>query len=244
MGKVISILNHKGGTGKTTTTANLGAALARTGRKVLLIDLDAQCNLTHSLALHGDIWAAMRGEAKDKPFLVGGNLYGIGATPELTQSELFLPTARRRGYILKGVLRRFTGLFNYVLIDCAPSVGLLTTNALTASTGVIVPTSADYMAIGGLKRVLEYIGEIKQRTNKALAMEGILITRYQQRRTLDREAAAFLVGRFGDKVFKTRIRENVSLAEAPGQQQSIFDYSPRCNGAKDYEEFAKELTGR
>lgn len=244
MAKVIAIVNHKGGVGKTTTAVNLGAALSKNGKKVLLVDLDPQANLTKSLGLKGDIWESMKQGRPLSPSKVAGDLWGVGTTPKLSESELYLPTAKKREFKLKAVLEPLEPSFDYVLIDCSPSIGLLTINALTASNGILIPLTADYLAIAGITQLEERIEQVKTFTNKELDIYGVVITRYQQRRTLNREAAAFINGKFGSKVFSTRIRENVALAEAPGQRQSVLDYSPRSNGAADYAALAEELSKR
>ena len=247
MNKVIAITQHKGGVGKTTTTVNLGAALAMKGYKVLLIDLDAQANLTESLGVNnqGDtIVNALTSSSKVEPIEVYRNLYVIPSSLDLAGVEVQLLNSYARELILKGVIDQLRKTYNYILIDCPPSLGLLTVNALSAADEVIIPLQAQYLAVKGLNSLLDIINMIKKQLNKKLIIGGVLITQYDSRKILNREISETIRADFKAEIFNTKIRDNVAIAEAPTAGQDIFKYAPNSKGAQDYKALAEEIIKR
>ena len=247
MSKVISISNHKGGVGKTTSTINIGAGLVRLGRKVLLIDLDPQANLSQSLALIDqpkNIYGAIRGQYKLEPINVFKGLDIIPSTLDLSGAEIELSTEVGREYILRELIEPLRSLYDYILIDCTPSLGLLTINSFTASDEVYIPLQAQYLALQGLSKLIEVIEMITKRLNKGLKVGGVIITQYDSRKVLNRDVVETIQTHFKDKVFKSKIRDNVALAEAPAQGLDIYRYQPKSYGAEDYLELSKEVLKR
>ncbi len=247
MGIVISLLNHKGGVGKTTSCINIGAALVQLGKKVLLIDLDPQANLTLALGIPRQrisIYEALRGEGDLQPYEVKPGLDVITSSLDLSGAEMELINEAGREYILREMLTPVTPMYDFVLIDCPPSLGLLTLNALTSSQGVVIPLQTEFLAMQGLTKIKQVIDKVKVRLNKSLDITGVMATMYDSRRVLNRDVVETIHKYFGERVFKTYIRENVALAEAPAQRKDIYDYSPGSNGAKDYLKLAEELIER
>lgn len=247
MGIVISLLNHKGGVGKTTSTINIGAGLVELGKRVLLIDLDPQANLTISLGIPRQkftIYEALRGESDLMPYNHRPNLDIITSSLDLSGAEMELINEAGREYILRELINQVLDDYDYVLLDCPPSLGLLTLNALTSSRYVIIPLQAEFLAVQGLAKIKQVIDKVRMRLNKQLEMAGVVATMYDSRRVLNRDVVDTIHKYFGDKVFKTYIRDTVALAEAPAQRKDIFQYSPRSNGATDYLELSKEVVAR
>ncbi len=247
MGKVIAISNHKGGVGKTTSTLNIGAALQRMGKKVLLIDLDPQANLTQSLGLmeHAPtVYEALRGEAKLEPVEVLPGLDVVTSTLDLSGAERELSSEAGRDYILKKLLDPLRSRYDYVLLDSPPSLGLLTINAFTAAQEIYIPLQAHYLALQGLSKLREVVELVGKRNNKGLRIGGVFVTQYDQRKVLNRNVAETIREHFPAEAFKTAIRDNVALAEAPTQGLDVFRYAPRSTGAEDYAALAKEITKR
>jgi chromosome partitioning protein len=247
MSKVISISNHKGGVGKTTSAINIGAGLNKLGKKILLIDLDPQANLSQSLGLpdqERNIYGAIRGEYKLEPVGILKGLEVIPSTINLSGAEVELPGEANREYILRNLLEPLSGLYDYILIDNPPSLGLLTINALTASQEVYIPLQAQYLALQGLTKLLEVIDKIKKRLNKELRVGGVFITQFDSRKVLNRDVVATIEAHFKDEVFKTKVRDNIALAEAPAQGLDIFRYNPKSYGAEDYLSLCKEILKR
>ena len=249
MSKVISISNHKGGVGKTTSTINIGAGLNSLGKKILLIDLDPQANLSQSLGLIDQditIYNYLKGvinnyKATIKPIEIIKGLDLIPSTLDLSGAEVELSGEAGREYILKELLEPLRASYDYILIDTPPSLGLLTINALTASDEILIPLQAQYLALQGLTKLLEIIDKIKKRLNRELKVGGVFITQYDSRKILNRDVVATIETHFKDEVFNTRIRDNIALAEAPTQGVDIFRYSPKSYGAKDYLSLSSEL---
>lgn len=237
MSKVISISNHKGGVGKTTSAINIGAGLNKLGRKILLIDLDPQANLSQSLGLidqERTIYGALRGEYKLEPVEVLKGLDIIPSTLDLSGAEVEMSGEAGREYILKELIEPIRGSYDYVLIDTPPSLGLLTINSFVASDEILIPLQAQYLALQGLTKLLEVVDKIKKRLNKELIVGGVFITQYDSRKVLNRDVVTSIEAHFKDKVFNTKIRDNIALAEAPAQGVEIFRYNAKSYGAEDY----------
>lgn len=244
--KIYSICNHKGGVGKTTTTLCLGAGLARMGKRVLLIDLDPQTNLSQGLGIQeseSSIYEAMSGKCKLRPVEVVENLSLIPSSHDLRRIESEFITRIGGQVRLKKLLSEVEG-FDVVLIDCPPSLGLLTTNALSASDGVLVPMTPEYYSVQGIVELNSAITEVRENLNPNLGISGILITLYNRQKIVHRDIVSTIEGMFGDIVFKTRIRSSVAIEEAPYQGQDIFRYDPSSNGAKDYQSVCEEFVSR
>jgi len=247
MSRVISISNHKGGVGKTTSAINIGAGLSLLGKKILLIDLDPQANLSQSLGLiepERTIYGALRGEYKLQPIEIVKELEVIPSTLDLSGAEIEMSAEAGREYILRELIEPIRASYDYILIDSPPSLGLLTINSFTASDEVFIPLQAQYLALQGLTKLLEVIDKIKKRLNKELRVGGVFITQYDNRKVLNRDVASTIEAHFKDEVFKTRVRDNIALAEAPSQGLDIFRYSPKSYGAEDYLSLSKEILKR
>lgn len=247
MGIIISLLNHKGGVGKTTSTINIGAGLVELGKKVLLIDLDPQANLTLSLGIPRQrvtIYEALRGESEPEPYTVRENLDVITSSLDLSGAEMELINEAGREYILREMFEPLTEIYDYIIIDCPPSLGLLTLNALTSSQYVIIPLQTEFLALQGLAKIKQVIDKVKFRLNKNLEIGGVVATMYDARRILNRDVVETIHKYFGDKVFNTYIRDTVALAEAPAQRKDIFSYQPKSVGAKDYMNLCHEILAR
>lgn len=247
--KIFSFSNHKGGVGKTCSTCNVGAALARKGHKVLLVDLDPQANLSLSLGVRDADRSIYQVLMKDSPvkdviIQVGENLDLIPSTLDLAGAEIELAAEAGREMILKECLDPLEKRYDFILIDCPPTLGLLTTNALTAASEVYIPLQSQYLSLQGITKLTGVIEKIKARLNKDLKIGGVFLTQYDQRKVLNRDIADAIQDHFRSLVFKTRIRDNISLAEAPGKGQDIFRYNPKSNGAKDYEGLCNEFLAK
>lgn len=247
MGTVISLLNHKGGVGKTTSAINIGAALVELGKKVLLIDLDPQANLTISLGIPRQrvtIYEALRGEGELAPYTHKERLDVVTSSLDLSGAEMELINEAGREFILRELINQVADDYDYILIDCPPSLGLLTLNALTSSRYVMIPLQTEFLAVQGLAKIKQVIDKVRMRLNKQLEMGGVIATMYDSRRVLNRDVVDTIHKYFGDKVFKTYVRDNVALAEAPAQRKDIFDYQPKSPGAADYLALSKEILER
>lgn len=250
--RVIAIFNHKGGVGKTTTVANLGAGLVRRGHRVLLVDVDPQACLTVHFGLDPErtertIYDVL---CRDLPFadavreLEGPALLGVPSHLDLAGAELELATTMGRERLLRdaleGYLRGTKGI-DYVLFDCPPSLGILTVNALTAADEVFVPLQTEFLALRGVGKLQDVVTLVRRRLNPSVRITGILPTLSRTGTLLAREVQEEITRHFGPKVFKTKIRSNVKLAEAPSHGQSIFAYAPGSAGAEDYAALATEV---
>lgn len=244
MTNIIAIANHKGGVGKTTSVQNIGVGLSRLGHKVLLVDLDPQSNLSDAFGYEDvdvSIYDAMV-QGKNLPiFPITSNLHLAPANLDLSVAEVELSGVTGREYVLREVLDKVKVNYEYVLIDCPPSLGLLTINALTACTEVYIPLDAQYFSMKGLDKLMLIMDKIKARLNKEVEISGVFLTQFDVRIVVNRNIADMIEENFPNKVFKTRIRRNVALVEAPIGDQDIFAYAPTSNGAKDYENLSKEI---
>jgi chromosome partitioning protein len=247
MGKVLSISNHKGGVGKTTSAINIGAGLNKLGKKVLLIDLDPQANLSQSLGLINQektIYGALKGDYKLEPVVVLKGLDVIPSTLDLSGAEIELSSEPGREYILKELIEDIRSDYDYIIIDSPPSLGLLTINSFTAADEILIPLQAQFLAMQGLAKLVEVVEKIKSRLNKELKMGGVFITQYDGRKVLNRDVVETINAHFKSEVFKTKIRDNIALAEAPAQGLDIFRYNAKSNGAEDYMDLAQEIIKR
>ena len=244
MAKIITLSNHKGGVGKTTSSINIGAGLNKLGKKVLLIDLDPQANLSQSLGVvdaEKNIYGALRGFYKLTPIKILKGIDLIPSTLELSGAEIEMIGEPGREYILKQTIKPIKHKYDFIIIDSPPSLGLLTINSLTASDEVIIPLQAQFLALQGLVKLMEVIKKIQLRLNKDLELGGVFITQYDNRKILNKNVSETIVDHFKDQVFKTKIRDNVALAEAPSKGLDIFRYNSKSYGAHDYLSLSKEI---
>lgn len=245
--KVIAVANHKGGVGKTTSVCCLGDALAIMGRKVLLIDLDAQQNLSFSLTQREDPDVSVYDVlVRDKSLPiehVRENLDLVPASLDLARAEIDMSTKIAREGILKSALEPILADYDYIIIDCPPSLGIVTTNALVAADEIYIPLTAEALPLKGLTMLDDVVSEVRRRVNPNLSLGGVFFTRYNNRK-LNKEVESMIRQRYAEKVFSTKVRENISLAEMPLSGQSIFEYDSKCNGAIDYMNLAKEMENR
>jgi len=253
MARVICIANQKGGVGKTTTSVNLSSALASRGRRVLLLDLDPQGNASSGLGLKkhdyqdANIYHVLIGENTLEEVIrptSNKHLFIAPANPDLVGAEIELVDTPKREYKLKDALRPMLSSYDYVLIDCPPSLGLLTLNALTAANTFIVPLQCEYYALEGLSQLLNTAGLVKKNINPDLRIEGIVLTMFDTRNNLSHQVVSEIQTHFGDKVFKSIIPRNVRLSEAPSHGQAIIDYDQKSIGAQKYMELAHELDAK
>ena len=248
MGKIISVANQKGGVGKTTTTVNLATILAKKGKKVLLIDADPQGNATSGLGLDKDLEPSTYDilvndteleEAMQKTMIK--NLKVCPANMNLAGAEVELVSMMSREQRLKEKVDIIKEKFDYILIDCPPSLGLVTLNSFTASNSVLIPVQCEYFALEGLGQLLNTINLVKKHLNKEIKIEGALLTMYDIRTNLSNQVVKEVKKYFENKVYKTVIPRNVRLSEAPSYGMPITEYDSRSKGAKSYIKFAKEF---
>ena len=251
MARVISIANQKGGVGKTTTAVNLGASLAELGKKVLLIDIDPQGNTTSGVGINkadvkyciydvliNDISAS---DTVNATFV--HNLYIIPATIQLAGAEIELVPTISREVRLRRSISSLRNHFDYILIDCPPSLGLLTINALTSSDSVVIPVQCEYYALEGLSQLLSTIRLVQKHFNSSLEIEGVLLTMLDARTNLGLQVIEDVKKYFRDKVYQTIIPRNIRLSEAPSHGKPIIQYDNRSRGAEVYLDLAKEVIG-
>lgn len=249
MSVVIAIANQKGGVGKTTTTINLGAALAEIGCRTLLVDMDPQSALSGAVGLDSNnlqqtiynVLVDSRVPIKDIIHSIRPNLDVVPSNIDLAAAEVELISAIGREYILKEALESVKDWYDYVLIDAPPSLGLLTINALSASDQVIIPLQCEYLALRGMRFLLETIGKVQSKINPNLEIRGILGTLYNTRTIHAQEVMDEIRSLFGDKVFDVVIRSSIRFAEAPVAHQSILEYDPQHDGAIAYRQLAEVI---
>lgn len=252
MSRVIAIINQKGGSGKTTTAVNLGAYLARLCKTVLLIDLDPQANSTIHLGLKPhevemSIYDIMMDEKSFSDIILGTgieNLYIAPANINLSGVEIELAGIVGREMFLKDASEEIKNDYDYILIDCPPSLGLLTINALTLAKELIIPVQTEFFALEGMGKLFQTVEVVKKRLNRDLKVTGIVPTMFDTRTNMSREVIEKIKEYFGDKVYKTIIRKNVRLAEASSHGKPIVLYDPHSAGAQDYEALSKEVDSR
>lgn len=247
---IIAVLNQKGGVGKTTTTINLAAYLAKAGRRVVIADFDPQGNATSGLgidksALSTTLYDVLLGDAEISDILVETHIDGLAvlpSNPQLAAAEVDLVAVKGREYLGKKALATVDA--DYVLIDCPPSLGLLSINALSAATHIIVPVQAEYYALEGLGQLMGVVQRVKQALNTNLTLLGVLITMYDSRTALAEQVKDELAKHFEQKVFKTLIPRNVRLAEAPSFGRAIMEHDKWSKGARAYKSLTKEVMKR
>lgn len=253
MGKTICIANQKGGVGKTTTSVNLASALAVVGKKVLIVDMDPQGNASSGLGIKrydiqdDNIYHVLIGEKKLSQVVKAtknANLKVAPATPDLVGAEIELVEIQNREYRLKTEIAEVKNEFDYILIDCPPSLGLLTLNALTAADSFLVPLQCEYYALEGLSQLLNTAGLIKKSLNPSLYIEGIVLTMFDTRNNLSHQVVNEIKNHFDEKVFSAIIPRNVRLSESPSHGQSIFEYDEKSIGAVKYLELAREIVNK
>ncbi|RAJ16794.1 ParA family protein [Olleya aquimaris] len=249
MGKIIAIANQKGGVGKTTTSVNLAASLGVLEKKVLLIDADPQANATSGLGIDVEsveigTYQLLEHTNSAKQAIVKTetpNLDIIPAHIDLVAIEIELVDKDQREYMLKKALQEIKDDYDFILIDCAPSLGLLTLNALTAADAVIIPIQCEYFALEGLGKLLNTVKSVQKVHNSELDIEGLLLTMYDSRLRLSNQVVEEVQKHFNDMVFKTIIQRNVKLSEAPSYGESIINYDASSKGASNYLSLAKEI---
>lgn len=248
MGKIIAIANQKGGVGKTTTSINLSTILAKKGKKIMLIDADPQGNASSGLGieknLESSLYDVLVGEVDIKSALRDTCVKTLKICPSnmnLAGAEVELVSMMSREQRLKEKLDEIKNEFDFVIIDCPPSLGLITLNSLTASNSVLIPVQCEYYALEGLGQLINTINLVKRHLNKSLEIEGAVLTMYDIRTNLSNQVVREVKKYFGDKVYKTVIPRNIKLSEAPSFGMPISIYDPKSKGARCYEKLAKEV---
>lgn len=249
MSKIISIANQKGGVGKTTTAINLAAGLAYEGKRVLLVDADPQANASSGLGieirdLSNTVYECLIDGIDPHTAIVDTSISNLKLLPshiDLVGAEIEMRDIEKREERMKNFLHPLRGEYDYILIDCSPSLGLITINALTASDSIIIPVQCEFFALEGIAKLLNTIKIIKSNLNPDLQIEGFLLTMYDNRLRLSNQVYEEVKRHFGALVFNTIIYRNVRLSEAPSHGLSVIDYDPHSKGAKSYKDLAKEL---
>ena len=252
MGKIIAIANQKGGVGKTTTSVNLAASLGVLEKKVLLIDADPQANATSGLGIDVEgveigSYQLLEHTASAEECIIATDSPNVDIIPahiDLVAIEIELVDKDEREYMMKRAIEHLKDSYDYILIDCAPSLGLLTLNALTASDSVIIPIQCEYFALEGLGKLLNTVKSVQKIHNKNLDIEGMLLTMYDQRLRLSNQVVEEVQKHFSDMVFSTIIQRNVRLGEAPSYGESIIKYDVSSKGASNYLSLAKEIINK
>ncbi len=248
--KIIAVVNQKGGVGKTTTTINVAAQLATEKHSVLIVDLDPQGNASSGLGLNKEqlpntMYEVMSGTVQLAAAVAETNvaqLYVVPSNANLAGSEIELVSRPQREFVLERALA--TATYEYILIDCPPSLGLLTINALTAANSVLIPVQAEYYALEGLSQLLNTIQAVRGSTNPQLELLGIVLTMFDKRNSLSEQVQSEVKNYFGDKLFKTVVPRNVRLAEAPSFGRTIFEHDKWSKGARAYKALAREILAR
>ena len=252
MGKIISITNQKGGVGKTTTSINLSAALADAGKKVLVVDIDPQGNTTSGFgidknSLENTIYELILGDCSVKDCIIDNvypNLSVVPSNINLAAAEIELIGVDKKEFILKNEIDWTRDIYDYIIIDCPPSLNFLTINAMTASDTVLVPIQCEFYALEGLSQLIHTINLIKERLNKKLVMEGVVFTMYDSRTNLSAQVVQNVKDNLRQHIFNTMIPRNIRLAEAPSFGEPIMSYDSKSAGAESYRRLANEVIER
>lgn len=250
MGKIYVFVNQKGGVGKTTSAINLGAYMALAGKKILLVDFDSQGNMSSGVGISKNKptvydLLAERAVASDVIRKTSvENLWAIPASIDLSGAAIELVEQENREFFLKKVLEPLRGKFDYILVDCPPSLGMLTLNGLVAADSVFIPLQCEYFALEGLTLLLQTVKKVQQGLNPGLDIGGIFFTMYDSRTKLSQDVVQQVTMYFKERVFSTVIPRNVRLSEAPSHGKPICQYDPNCFGAKSYEKLAAEVLAR
>ena len=247
--KILSIVNQKGGVGKTTTSINLSACLHKMKRKVLLIDLDPQSNATRgsgvdSASLKSSVNDVLLDRANIKETIILSEYDGydlLPATPALTESEVSLVSKNDREFILKNILKAISSDYDYILMDCPPSLNILTVNSLVSATGVLIPVQCEFYALQGLSELVNTVNQIQNSSNESLKIEGILRTMFDSRNNLSNDVSEQLAEYFPSELYKTKIPRNIRVAEAPSHGKSILQYDGLSKGSLSYYSLAGEI---
>ena len=252
MGKIIAIANQKGGVGKTTTSVNLAACLGVLEKKVLLVDSDPQANASSGLGINIDnikfsTYQLLEHDCNVLDAITSTSSPNVDIVPaniDLVAIEIELVDVENREYMLKNALEQINDRYDYILIDCAPSLGLLTLNALTAADSLIIPIQCEYFALEGLAKLLNTVKSVQKIHNDRLDIEGLLLTMYDSRLRLSNQVVEEVQNHFNDMVFETIIQRNVKLGEAPSFGESIINYDVSSKGASNYLSLAKEILSK
>lgn len=250
MARIIVFVNQKGGVGKTTSAINIGAALAMDGKKTLLIDFDPQGNMTSGVGGSSSgkgVYQVISGLRELKEIIIPTqvrNLFLAPSSIDLSGATIELVEKENRNDFLKNAVATVEADYDFILIDCPPSLGILTLNGLNAAREVIIPLQCEYFALEGLSLILQTIGLVQKSMNSSLRISGILLTMFDGRTRLSQEVVRQVTEYFGDRVFKTIVPRNVRLSEAPSHGLPVMQYDPTCIGARSYEAVAEELINR
>lgn len=250
--RIVALANQKGGVGKTTTALNLAAVLADKGKKVLLVDSDPQGNASSGVGVFKtnedkNIYSCYTGAKEATDCILPTQLKNLSILPasiNLVGAEVELINQDNREKRLKTILRSVKENFHYILIDCPPSLGILTINSLTAADSVLIPLQCEYFAMEGLAQLIQTIRKVKKNLNRELFIEGLLLTMYDRRNRLTHSVASEIQKHFGEQVYDTVIPRNVRLSESPSHGQTIIEYDPGCSGAKAYKHLGAEFLKR
>jgi len=247
MARIFTVINNKGGTGKTTTALNLGAALAEMKKKVLLIDLDSQCNMSSALGIslaENHIGTLLLGKCEFQDTIqTHQNIDILPASDKLLEYEVMINTEPGREYLLKECIDKVKEQYDYIIIDCPPSLGIFSINSLVAADFFIVPMQTENFAFIGLDKILQVADKVKKRLNPSLELAGIVLIRYTSRIKFSQAVVSNIESnsQIGKKIFRTKVRQDINLMESSAFSQTIFEYAPKSRGAEDFNQLGREI---